>query len=542
MTLSNILVIDSSFRDTNIYPLNTSFQIPVNAPEQLTDYVDAPLIFFSWTQTQAFVTGTMKGGSSKKIILSSEFQVGIRNYYIGCVIEFLNSSSEILESSKIILYDPTTNTIFLENSIKSDTLDSVDSITIHYWNSISNPFNIQITGYVNGVISQYNHLYLYNRTKNLLFEIKELDRFGLITLDKSMGTSYDLNDLFEIRNNSFHYQLLSNQYFLSIQSYELFDSKYTSVSYIVGEVVYITRSEDPPLVIQTFKITNNKPLRMELLSYGGNYELGGKYNIVPERFIQDTEKYDDCIELSVVQIAATIESDRAIPSPSQYVLYFGNYRFGSLIYFIYKQFKTWIILENFDRYIPIFLDLYNANIQLDVFFLTRNQQTVSSNVANNSFPQNAPCFKIKLQSLILPNKYVKGYQQLLSFFPYVIVKLYNSSSSNKTKNYAIISNNPTSSTAQFFCPIGNLLNPGIIRFVEISSDMTQSLQLSPYDDLVFEVNLPNGKILEFENAILPVLDEDSKPIPNILPNYTLIIEERIAYSISNTVCAIFSIE
>lgn len=542
MTLSNILVVDSSYRDTKVYPLNTSFEIPVNSPQQVTESVDTPLIFFSWSQTQSSVTGTIIGASTTNIILSSEFYVGIYNYYIGNVIQFLDSSSDVIEASRVVSYIPDKNTVILENAVTTDTISSTTLVKINYFDSLSLPFHIQITGYVDGVISEYNHLYLYNRTKNLIFEISELDRYGFVTLLESMTDTYNLNDLFEIRNNSFRYKLSSSSYYISILTYELLYELYSTVTYIPGEQVYILPDPsntvvDTPERPQIYRVLSIDPLQLTLVDFGGNYQMGNYY-IVPERKLSDSH-YTDCSQLSVIQVAATLDAmDLAIPNPSNHVLYIGNFRFGSLLYFVYSQFKNWIVVDNFDRYISILLELSSAATVLDIFFLTKVKQNISSNVANSSFPQNPICFEISLESLILPNKYVKGYKQLLSFFPYVIVKLYNSSTANKTKNYSIISNNPTSSVSQFFCPIGNLLNPNLIRFVEISSDMVQSLQLNPYDDLLFQVCLPDGSILEYEENALAVLGSN----PNILPNYTLVLENRVGFTISNTVCAIFSLK
>lgn len=544
MTLSNILVVDSSYRDTTVYPLTTSFEIPVNSPQQVHEYVDTPLIFFRWSQTESSVTGTVIGGSTTNIILSSEFYVAISNYYIGSVIQFIDSSSNVIEASRIISYIPNQNAVILENAIMTDTISSTTEVKINYFDSVSLPLHIQITGYVDGVISEYNHLYLYNRTKNLIFEIYELDRYGFVTLSESMTDTYDLNDFFEIRNNAFHYKLSSSTYYISILTYELLYERFNHlVTYIPGEKVYILPDPSNTMLSapdrpQTYTVASVDPLQLNLVDYGGNYVLGFKYYIVPERKLLDTD-YTDCYQLLVAEIAATLDAlDHGIPNPSNHVLYIGNYRFGSLLYFEYSQFKNWIVVNNFDTYVDILLYLASVDTILDIFFLTKVIQNISSNVANSSFPQNPICFQISLESLILPNKYVKGYKQLLSFFPYVIVKLYNTSTANKTKNYAIISNNPTSSVSQFFCPIGNLLNPNIIRFVEISSSMTQSLQLNPYDDLLFQVCLPDGSILEYEENALAVLGSN----PNILPNYTLVLENRSGFTISNTVCAIFSLK
>ena len=101
MTISNILVVDSSYRATKRYPLNTSFDIPVNSPQEVTEYVDTPLIIFQWMGALPYVTGTVTGGSRTNIVLSNEFQNGLYNYYIGSMIQFIDSSSQVIGSSRI---------------------------------------------------------------------------------------------------------------------------------------------------------------------------------------------------------------------------------------------------------------------------------------------------------------------------------------------------------------------------------------------------------------------------------------------------------
>lgn len=533
---NTILMIDSSYRDRKTYPLNTSFALPINATEPNTNYIQVPLIFFKWSFPQISVVGTLIGGTITNIVLSSEFSVSLYNYYIGCFIKFYNSSSVLLESSKVLSYDPSTNSVVLDNPISINTVNSTDSIEISYFDSISFPFYIQVVGYIDGIISEYNNLYLYNRTKNLMFEIAELDRFGFIRLYETMNSSYDINDEFEIRLSSNHYKITSSEYNISVSKYMIDSSKHVNL-YSIGQIVQILSTTEIIDTPQLYRVKLIEPLELELISYGGNYSLGEYYVIVPEEKSGEPSEYDNYFPIQIIETVATCHCPLvSIPSPLNNVLYLGNFRFGSLIHFSYTIFSTWIVINNMDAYTEILLDLYKDETILDVYFLPTYQTPVSFNVANSSFPTNPICFNIELVSLILPNKFVKGYHQLLSFFPYVVVKLYNMALPTKTKNYSIITNNPFTSISQFICPIGNLLNPFIIRFVEISSNMNQSLQLNPHEDMFFEVCLPDGTVLEYEENIAISSNLE------YLTNYSTILQNRFDFTFYNTVCAIFSLK
>lgn len=538
--MNNILLIDSSYRDRKLYPHNTSFILPVNTVQSSTEYIEVPIIFFRWAFPTNTVSGTMIGGSRNTIILSSEFERPLHNYFTGCILKFLDTSSVVMESSRIVGYDPSTNTVVLDNAVSNATLTATSTLIVEYFDSVTYPSSIQITGYVNGVISEYNNLFVYNRTKNLIFEIASLDAYGFVTLSQSMGTTYDINDDFEIRLNRNHYKITTGTYYVSIYSYVINEAVPSAHEYRFGEILHALDPTGTSIidVPQLYEVVSTDPFDIQLVSYGGNYLLGGEYRLVPEDHIDDVEYYQKCFILSCMEVALACNSlGPAIPDPSNNVLYIGNYRFGSLVFFQYEVFEdVWIVLTDINQYIDIALDYYDDGTILDVFFLTKSVQTISLNVANTSIPQNPPCCQVRLVSLILPNKIVRGYNQLLSFFPYVIVKLYNTSSPFKTKNYSVITNNPVSAVSQFLCPIGNLLNPSIIRFVEIASDMTQAMVINPYDDLLFEVTLPDGTILQY--------DESVAVTSNIqyLVNYSTILQNRLDFTFYNTVCAIFSLK
>jgi hypothetical protein len=73
--------------------------------------------------------------------------------------------------------------------------------------------------------------------------------------------------------------------------------------------------------------------------------------------------------------------------------------------------------------------------------------------------QNATCYEVTLSSLSLPNLPVCGFDVLLSDLPYVLVTLINVNTPNNDSYGTLISNNPSSFSANFVCPIANIQNP-----------------------------------------------------------------------------------
>lgn len=120
------------------------------------------------------------------------------------------------------------------------------------------------------------------------------------------------------------------------------------------------------------------------------------------------------------------------------------------------------------------------------------------------------CYNVQLISLTLPNKSVCGVNQLLAYFPYVLVNFGNSTNSSIDKDIyihnsttsigSLISNIPSAQNASFICPIANIRNPEINQYVVILSSQIIQMKLNLSQDLYFSVFLQSGKILIFSSA------------------------------------------
>ena len=117
--------------------------------------------------------------------------------------------------------------------------------------------------------------------------------------------------------------------------------------------------------------------------------------------------------------------------------------------------------------------------------------------------QNATCYQVSIASISLPNFPVCGFDVLLSDLPYILVTLTNVNSANNDSYGTLLSNNPASFSANFVCPIANIRNPKIVKFVVVSSNQKILFKFTPRNSLKFRVALPNGELLRYSTTFIP---------------------------------------
>lgn len=491
------VVVDSAFRLRDQYPQNTKFVVPVN-DSAVNDYVNTPIMIFSWFSNINTITGTIIGGSQSALILSTEFAIGVRNYYVGCLVNHYDGGLNLLESSLVAGYDPDTNSVVLDVPF-TQSIQTFQDITISYPDSLQNPYIVQALGYDPEFIFEYSTLYLYNFTKRWIRQIRFINRDGLINLMEPIPTDqYNVNDVFQIRNSLQILQFPLTNFFNSIVNYTVEPGTH---NYKIGSYVYI----EPDVVSGTRQVFQVKQktvdcnLILEIVEYGGPFGASSFYPIYDPN--DPSAPVQTLAQIRVIQVRTVIDAnDNPIPSPENNVIYLGAQLYEEFFYYGYIVHGNYIILIDNTNPYDILVNMADLPIdQRQYGFLSKTTVQCTLNVANFTIPENQICTSVQLEYLILPNQRVKGYNKLLSFFPYVVVKLYNTDASQYSRFGTITSNNTTSANCQFICPIGNLLNPTIIKFVEVTSDMVQTLKISAYQDLYFEVLLPDGTLLEYEN-------------------------------------------
>ena len=130
--------------------------------------------------------------------------------------------------------------------------------------------------------------------------------------------------------------------------------------------------------------------------------------------------------------------------------------------------------------------------------------------------QNATCCQVSIVSISLPNLPVCGFDILLSDLPYVLVSLINVNTPNNDSYGTLVSNNPASFSANFVCPIANIRNPNIVKFVVVGSNQKTVFKFTPRNSLRFRVTLPNGELLKYSTTFIPY-DIPCKSSPLSLP-------------------------
>jgi len=105
--------------------------------------------------------------------------------------------------------------------------------------------------------------------------------------------------------------------------------------------------------------------------------------------------------------------------------------------------------------------------------------------------QEVVCYEIKLLNLVLPN-IVQNTGGRIAFYPYVYVELNNISSAGAYNN-AIYSNNPNAQRMLFRAKVDDVNNPLTTAFVKLNGDgAVQTVKFKPNDNLKFGVYLFNG--------------------------------------------------
>jgi hypothetical protein len=156
------------------------------------------------------------------------------------------------------------------------------------------------------------------------------------------------------------------------------------------------------------------------------------------------------------------------------------------------------IPENVVRELNIYLEKTNA------FFLIPFRTLYPTITAPLIADMNPVCYSVSITSISLPNLPVCGFNVLLSDLPYVLVTLSTTNGSLSVDNYGTMtSNNPNAVTANFVCPIANIRNADIVKFVVVNSSQTTTFKFTPRNSLLFRVTLPNGEILRYTDTSIP---------------------------------------
>jgi len=121
--------------------------------------------------------------------------------------------------------------------------------------------------------------------------------------------------------------------------------------------------------------------------------------------------------------------------------------------------------------------------------------------------QQEVCYEIDLINLTLPNSVlVSPYGGRISFYPYVFVEFSTTSSSLSNNINPLYHNSPYMTNALFEVPIYDVNNPVLSTFIRNDGlGAKQTIKFKPNSDIKFSVKLPNGELFQ------TLLDETKSP-------------------------------
>lgn len=152
-----------------------------------------------------------------------------------------------------------------------------------------------------------------------------------------------------------------------------------------------------------------------------------------------------------------------------------------------------------------------AEQKYEILPITHDNSSAFNYTGSTVSQQQMVCYEVQLLKLVLPNVELETGGRI-ALYPYVYVKLQNSTSPNSGITNIIYSNNPNSKDMLFRASIDDTSHPLTIPFVKLKGDdMVQTIKFKPNDNLRFGVYLPNGEPLKTE------LDDNQSPLePNPL--------------------------
>ena len=489
MSNARYIEVNSTYRDRNLWPLASEFEIPISqtGKKSMYDAIDPVSLsepIFSWTGNNLIVNST--SALEAQIIDPTVDNIGyesdgttfviktiqpiqqLRNYYDGLIIQDLGvtlpSTTGPLRrivNSHYMGFDGTyyRMQITVFNSFM-DTFTYYDNMIIRDptdFTDVNNP----LIFVPNGAFQEnaYNSYILYNETINQSRPIIKYDNItNILTLDTSGTTTnfsgpitsdWNTNDNFSLR------KLKPTIADMGTINYPLVVLSTTNTTITVNDPTNLLKSKK--------NYYKNQFLR--ILPYNGVSNYNYNYNPTP-----------------------TNNESRKITSYS--------YSSNVATFIVSPGFSTMPIANSPIEILPFSYDNFNPFIY------------TGSLVSQ----QDMICYEIQLISLTMPN-YILSVATggRIAFYPYVYVQLSNVTASGSKLKNIIYSNNPNATNVIFRAPIYDVQDPLNTPYVRINGGgMVQTVKFKPNDNLYFKITLPNGETF---NTTLPEFFSPAAPNP-----------------------------
>ena len=515
MINTRYIEINSTYRDRNLWPLSSEFEIPISQTgkkiiENSVDPVCLSTPLFSWTSNNLFINGASTTGNilSGNVIDPTTDSLGycsdnltfiivtdsppqqLKNYYVALIIKDTQSvdpkPTRRIINSIYLGYNNTNNKYRTQISVFNTFTDIFkygDSIEIHDPSDFSN-INCPYLYIPDGSLQEnaYNEYLIYNETRNQSRPISAYNSIThLITIDTTTNT------LPTNLGGPINTWITTDNYSLRIKNPQIpyLGTSNPTIYNSIDAIISPTKVKTINTTSYTIIVSDN-----DTLSKIQNYYKNQFLRILPygDNNTSTTDPY--------------YEYD-PIPSNNQ------ARRITSYFYFkdniTNNYFGVFSVYPGYDVTLP----LPGAKIEILPFSYDNfNPFAYSGSLVSQ---QDTICYEIQLLSLTLPNSILaiaNGGRN--AFYPYVYVQLSNVSASGASLKNIIYSNNPNSTNVIFRAPIYDTQDPLNTPFTRINGGgMIQTIKFKPNDNLYFKVTMYTGELYKSN-----VTEYYSPSIPN----------------------------
>ena len=521
MSNTRYLEINSNYRNRNLWPLASEFEIPISQSGTKTikdalDPVSLAMPIFSWTSnnlttggdnpyiTNATIENTtpIKYSTDQATFVMNSgttqlpFQQ-LKNYYSSLIINDTTTkptlSRRIANSYYLGEYVSGGKNVYrMEISVTNsygDTLNLGDIVTIYDPTDFSD-VDTPLIFVPNGALQEnaYNKYILYNETINQYRPIFHYDNItNIIQLDTN-GNSVPTNSSGPIDS--------------SWQTTDNFSLR------VINPLIPILGGVNPTIIGGpiTYNIPNTSPIQTKTISTTSDLIIttGNSLSNLKDYYKNEFLRVLPYGDSNTNPTDPYYEYD---PTPSN------NQACRITSYNYYEDSTTPGTYYGVFTVFPGF-NLYNGGAGAKIEILPFSYDNFNPFVYTGTIvsQQDMVCYEISMINLTLPN-YTLAVSQggRIAYYPYVYVQISNVSSTGAGLKNIMYSNNPNSTSVIFRAPIYDIQNPTSTPFVRINGDgMIQTIKFKPNDNLYFKVTMSTGEPYQ---TILPEFYTPAVPNP-----------------------------
>jgi hypothetical protein len=508
MINTRYIEINSAYRDRNLWPLSSEFEIPISQTgkkiiENSVDPVSLSTPLFSWTSNNLFIEGASTTGEVLSgnvidpttdtlgycsdnltfIIVTNDPPQQLKNYYVGLIIKDLQSvdpqPTRRIISSIYLGYNNTTSKYRTQISVFNtfnDIFKYGDTIEIRDPSDFSNT-NSPYLYIPDGSLQENSYIeyLIYNETLN---QYRPISAYNSITHLITINTT--TNTLTTNLSGPISTWSTKDNYSLRLKPPEI-----PYLGTINPAVFNTIDAVISPTKIRTINTTNYTII----VSDPGNSTLSKIQNEYKNNFLR-------ILPFGDINTSDTDPYYEYDPNPSN------NQARRITKYLYYKDnitnnyFGIFSVYPGFNVTLPLYDTISSTGAKIEILPFSYDNFNPFAYSGSLVSQQDTVCYEIQLLSLTLPNSILaiaNGGRN--AFYPYVYVQLSNVSASGASLKNIIYSNNPNSTNVIFRAPIYDTQDPLNTPFTRIDGGgMIQTIKFKPNDNLYFKVTMYTGEL------------------------------------------------